>query len=49
MQTYWQFMRELRGQGWQIDRFALDASGRNGEVRVIPSPARQANPANRVY
>ena len=49
MQTYWQFMRELRGKGWQIDRLALDACERNGEVRVIPSPARQADPAHWVY
>lgn len=49
MQTYWQFMRKLRGRGWQIDRLALDACERNGEVRVIPSPARKANAANWIY
>lgn len=49
MQTYWQFMRELCGRGWQIDRVALDGMEQNGEVRVIPSPARRANPANWVY
>lgn len=49
MQAYWRFMRELRGRGWQIDRVALDACTENGEVRVIPSPARRADPANWVY
>ncbi|MCL4721160.1 MAG: hypothetical protein KJ041_04240, partial [Gammaproteobacteria bacterium] len=49
MQTYWQFMRELCGRGWQIDRVALDGMERNGEVRVIPSPSRRADPANWVY
>lgn len=49
MQTYWQYMRGLRARGWQIDRLALDAQERNGEVRVIPSPARRADPANWVY
>jgi hypothetical protein len=32
-----------------MDRLALDACERNGEVRVIPSPARRANPAHWVY
>lgn len=45
MQTYWQLMRTLRARGWQLDRVALDALDRNGDVRVIPSPARRAVPA----
>jgi hypothetical protein len=49
MLAYWRFMRELRGRGWQIDRTALEAAERNGELRVIPSPARRADPANWVY
>jgi phenylpropionate dioxygenase-like ring-hydroxylating dioxygenase large terminal subunit len=49
MQAYWQYMRELRARGWQLDRLALDEQTRNGEVRVIPSPARRADPANWVY
>ena len=49
MQTYWRLMRELRGRGWQIDRLALDSLDRNGDARVIPSPARRAEPANWVY
>jgi len=50
MQTYWALMRQLRERGWQLDRLALDALDRNGEVRVIPSPARRAGPAgNWVY
>jgi phenylpropionate dioxygenase-like ring-hydroxylating dioxygenase large terminal subunit len=49
MQAYWQLMRELRGKGWQMDRLRLDECERNGEVRVIPSPARRASPANWVY
>jgi phenylpropionate dioxygenase-like ring-hydroxylating dioxygenase large terminal subunit len=49
LQAYWQLMRELRGRGWQLDRRALDECERNGEVRLIPSPARRADPANWVY
>jgi phenylpropionate dioxygenase-like ring-hydroxylating dioxygenase large terminal subunit len=49
MQAYWHYMRGLRERGWQIDRVALEAQERNGEVRVIPSPARRADPANWVY
>ena len=49
MQAYWQLMRELRGRGWQIDRMALDELDRNGELRVIPSPARRADPGRWVY
>jgi hypothetical protein len=49
MQAYWKLMRELRGRGWQIDRLALDGCEANGEVRVIPSPARRADPSSWVY
>lgn len=49
MQTYWQLMRQLRGRGWQIDRLKLDELDRNGDPRVIPSPARRSDPANWVY
>lgn len=49
MQSYWKLMRELRERGWQIDRLALDGMERDGEVRVIPSPARRADGADWVY
>jgi len=49
MQTYWQMMRGLRARGWQIDRLQMDELERNGELRVIASPARRADPANWVY
>lgn len=49
LQAYWQMMRELRGRGWQIDRLKLDACMANGEVRVIPSPARRTDPADWVH
>jgi hypothetical protein len=49
MHAYWQMMRELRGRGWQLDRIKLDQCAANGEVRVIPSPARRADPAAWVH
>ena len=49
MQAYWKLMRELRTRGWQIDRLALAASEQNGEVRVIPSPARRSDPQHWIY
>ena len=49
MQAYWKLMRELRSRGWQIDRLALAASEQNGEVRVIPSPARRSDPQHWIY
>ena len=45
----WLLQRELRSRGWQIDRRALAASEANGEVRVIPSPARRSDPQHWVY
>lgn len=49
LQAYWQLLRGLREKGWQIDRLQADQCERNGEVRVIPSPARRASPADWVY
>lgn len=49
IQTYWQYMRQLRARGWQLDRLQLDELARNGEVRVIPSPGRRAHPSDWVY
>lgn len=49
MQAYWKLMRELRSRGWQIDRLALASSEQNGEVRVIPSPARRSDPQHWIY
>lgn len=49
MQAYWQLLRDLRGRGWQIDRMALEELDRDGDYRVIPSPARRRDPAAWVY
>jgi phenylpropionate dioxygenase-like ring-hydroxylating dioxygenase large terminal subunit len=49
MQAYWQYMRELRQRGWQLDRLALDAAERDGEVRTIPSPGRREQGSQWVY
>ena len=47
--AYWELMLSLRQRGWQLDRLALDAAAANGEVRVIPSPARRTDPAKWVH
>src|SRR5690606_20450846 len=49
MQAYWQLLRDLRGRGWQIDRMSLEELDRDGDYRVIPSPARRRDPAAWVY
>ena len=43
MSAYWQLMRQLRREGRQIDRVQLDALDKDGDYRVIPSPARRQN------
>jgi hypothetical protein len=49
MSAYWEILHELRQKGWQIDRMQLDELDRNGDYRVIPSPARRANPEGWVF
>jgi hypothetical protein len=47
--AYWNVLRELRSSGCQIDRVKLDAQDRDGDYRVIPSPARRLNPDGWVF
>ncbi|MDP6437884.1 MAG: Rieske 2Fe-2S domain-containing protein [Gammaproteobacteria bacterium] len=47
MLTYWGLLEKLRLKGWQLDRKNLKEPDR--EVRIIPSPARKANPEGWVY
>jgi NAD(P)-dependent dehydrogenase (short-subunit alcohol dehydrogenase family)/phenylpropionate dioxygenase-like ring-hydroxylating dioxygenase large terminal subunit len=47
MLTYWGIMEKMRSKGWQIDRSKLADPER--AVRIIPSPARTANPDGWVY
>jgi hypothetical protein len=49
MDAYWRLMREQRAAGNQVDRLKLDELDRNGEYRVIPSPARRQDPENWVF
>jgi len=47
MLTYWGLMEKMRDKGWQIDRSKLQDPDR--AVRIIPSPARKADPDGWVY
>lgn len=49
MTAYWQLMRQLRVRGWQIDRLRLEDLERDGDYRVIPSPARHSDPEGWVF
>ena len=47
--AYWNILRKLRNEGRQIDRVKLDEMDRNGDYRVIPSPARKQGPDGWVF
>ena len=47
--AYWKILRDLRRKGCQIDRVRLDALNKNGDYRVIPSPARKQNPDGWIF
>lgn len=49
MLAYWGLMEDMRNKGWQIDREKLAVAERDTFLRVIPSPARKANPDGWVY
>ena len=44
MLTYWGLMEKMRNKGWQIDRSKLADADKDKAVRIIPSPARKADP-----
>jgi NAD(P)-dependent dehydrogenase (short-subunit alcohol dehydrogenase family)/phenylpropionate dioxygenase-like ring-hydroxylating dioxygenase large terminal subunit len=47
MLTYWGLMERMRDKGWQLDRSKLQDPDK--AVRIIPSPARKANPEGWVF
>jgi len=49
MAAYWELMRGLRARGWQLDMAGLAELERNGDYRVISSPARRQSASGWVY
>ena len=49
MAAYWKTLMQLRDAGREVDRLALDDLDRRGELRVIPSPGRRADPSHWVF
>lgn len=49
MKAYWELLDDMRARGWQIDRVRLDECDRDGDYRVIPSPARRRDPGHWVF